>query len=101
MSVPLEEHVLLRDGGSLIVRPYEPTDAPLLEEFAAALSPESTRLRFHSCGLRNISQRLLPPGDARTFVALAGGAMAGIGTYVRLTDPATAEVAVAVRDNDQ
>src|SRR5690242_3509826 len=100
MSVPTHERVLLRDGGSLTIRQHEAADGPLLEELAGALSAESTRLRFHSGGLRNVAERLLPPGDARTFVAIASGGIAGIASFVRMTDPTMAEIAVAVRDSE-
>jgi acetyl coenzyme A synthetase (ADP forming)-like protein len=101
MSIAFEDHVLLRDGRSLTIRPYRDDDRALLEELAAGLSPASVRLRFHSAGVRHTAERLLPSGSATTLVGIIGDELAGIASYAPLRDPTMAEIAVAVRDDEQ
>ncbi len=94
-------HARLRDGTLATIRPYVEADRASLVDFVAALSGESRRLRFHSAGMRVDPDALLGGSDARQFVALIAGELAGVACYVPLTDPAAAELAVAVRDDEQ
>jgi acyl-CoA synthetase (NDP forming)/RimJ/RimL family protein N-acetyltransferase len=101
------EDVLLKDGSTLRLRPPHPGDEAALIAFFEALSPDSRYLRFHGTRLVDrdtvagaletdwqtrgslLAELVGPDGDLRP-VALA--------TYVRLRDPARAEVAFAVAD---
>jgi acetyltransferase len=42
----LEEHVTLRDGRQVLLRPVRPEDEPAHSEFISRLSPEDSRFRF-------------------------------------------------------
>src|SRR5690349_1581163 len=101
MLHPSPELARLRDGALATIRPYDDADRPSLACFVDALSGESRRLRFHSAGTRIDPESLLGGRDARRFVAVVGGELAGVGCYVPLTAPHSAEVAVAVRDDEQ
>ena len=101
MSHLSPEHARLRDGALATIRPYDDADRPALARFVEALSGESRRLRFHSAGTRVDPESLLGGRGARRFVALVGGELVGVGCYVPLTAPHDAEVALAVRDDEQ
>ena len=103
------DDVVLRDGSTLRLRAPVPSDEPELLAFFERLSPESRYQRFH--GTRAIDTPLvagvvdpdwtergalvgtLDEGGAERIVALA--------SYVRLREPARAEVAFAVADELQ
>src|SRR3954468_2572463 len=101
MLHPSPEHARLRDGALATIRPYSDADRPELVLFVDGLSGESRRLRFHSAGTRVDPESLLGGRDARRFVAVVGGELAAVGCYVPLTSPRSAELAVAVRDDEQ
>jgi acyl-CoA synthetase (NDP forming)/RimJ/RimL family protein N-acetyltransferase len=101
------EDVILRDGSTLRLRSPEPGDAPALIAFLEGLSPDSRYLRFHGVALideRTVAGALSPDWSERGSLI---GELAGsdnvarpvaLATYVRLNDPARAEVAFAVDD---
>ena len=101
--------VILRDGGTLRLRPPERADAPALLDFYRALSTQSLHRRFH--GLPNVRpqlvESLLDPDWAERGALLGalsdedGERIVAIGNYVRLRDPALAESAFAVADAEQ
>jgi acetyl coenzyme A synthetase (ADP forming)-like protein len=101
--------VILRDGGTLRLRPPSAGDVDALLDFYRALSTQSLHRRFH--GLPNVGpqlvESLLEPDWAERGAlvgALAeGGAerIVAIGNYVRLRDPTLAEAAFAVADSEQ
>ena len=101
--------VILRDGGTLRLRPPERDDAPALLDFYRALSTQSLHRRFH--GLPNLRpqlvESLLEPDWAERGALLGalsdedGERIVAIGNYVRLRDPALAESAFAVADTEQ
>ena len=101
--------VILRDGGTLRLRPPERADAPALLDFYRALSSQSLHRRFH--GLPNLRpqlvESLLDPDWAERGALLGalsdedGERIVAIGNYVRLRDPALAESAFAVADAEQ
>jgi len=91
---------LLRDGTPVTVRRLEPADSTVLERFAAGLSFESWRLRFH--GVTRTSGEALTGGvGGRPTVAVINGEIVGVATYVPLMEPDRAEMAVAVADDAQ
>jgi len=48
----------LRDGREVLIRPIKPADRAALKRFFAALSPASSRLRFHA-SIKEVPERLL------------------------------------------
>jgi acetyl coenzyme A synthetase (ADP forming)-like protein len=102
--------VILRDGGTLRLRPPARDDGEALLAFFAGLSERSRYLRFH--GVRAVGPPLVealldPDWDERgALVGTLGGdegaeRIVAVANYVRLRDPATAELAFAVADREQ
>ena len=101
--------VILRDGGTLRLRPPTSADGEALLDFYRALSSQSLHRRFH--GFPNLRPQLVesllePDWTERGALlgALAdenGERIVAIGNYVRLRDPAMAESAFAVADGEQ
>jgi len=101
--------VILRDGGTLRLRPPLRDDADALVGFFEDLSDQSLYLRFH--GHPSVDARLVAPDldpDWAERGALIGGVAADVGerivalaSYVRLRDREVAEVAFAVADSHQ
>jgi acetyl coenzyme A synthetase (ADP forming)-like protein len=99
--------VVLADGGTVHVRPIQPSDAPGLLAFHTRLSAESQYLRFFS------SKPTLSPAELTRFtdvddedrvalVAELGDTLIAVARYDRLThSPAAAEVAFVVADEHQ
>jgi acetyl coenzyme A synthetase (ADP forming)-like protein len=97
--------VILKDGGTLRLRPPASTDADALLQLLQGLSERSLYLRFH--GIRHVDralvESLLEPDWAETG-ALAGwldDRVVGVANYVRLRDPSVAEIAFVVADEEQ
>ena len=97
--------VILRDGGTLRLRPPVTHDVPALVSFFGRLSPESLYMRFH--GARRPSEALVEPfvdPDWAELGALVGeldGVIVALASWARLRDPAAAEVAFTVADEFQ
>ena len=101
--------VILRDGGTLRLRPPRSEDAGALLGFFSALSERSFYLRFH--GSPTVRESLVEPflepdwvERGALFGTLAGGDgehIVALASYARLRDPTTAEVAFAVADDQQ
>ncbi|MGN6599774.1 MAG: bifunctional acetate--CoA ligase family protein/GNAT family N-acetyltransferase [Actinomycetes bacterium] len=100
-----EADVVLSDGAPAHVRPILPTDAQLLVEFYARVSPESKYLRFFA------PYPELTPRDVERFtsvdhnrrvalIVVAGGQMIAVGRYDWVGE-STAEVAFLVEDAHQ
>jgi RimJ/RimL family protein N-acetyltransferase len=101
--------VALRDGSEVVIRQVRSSDAPLLADGFARLSPESRRLRF----LRRKDE--LTPAELRYFTDVdhhdhealgavdhADGRGVGVARYVRdANDPHSAEIALTVVDDWQ
>ena len=99
--------VILRDGGTLRLRPPAHADAEALHEFFTRLSPESMYQRFHGA-VRMTPQlvaSVLDPDwdDLGSLIGTLGddGRIVALAQYVRLRDPTSAEVAFAVSDELQ
>jgi acetyl coenzyme A synthetase (ADP forming)-like protein len=97
--------VILRDGGTLRLRPPVAADADAVVAFFAGLSPESLALRFH--GARRVDARMVEPfldPDWSRRGALLGsleGEVVALASYERLDGRDTAEVAFVVADEQQ
>jgi acetyl coenzyme A synthetase (ADP forming)-like protein len=113
-EVPLRKHssaslgaldVLLRDGTTLRLRAPVTADIDALVAFLDGLSRQSLYLRFH--GLPTVNRRLVEPfvdpdwHERGHLVGELDGRVIALASYVRLRDPAAAEVAFAVADDYQ
>ena len=100
----------LRDGRQVLIRPIGPADRDALKGFFAALSPVTSRLRFHA-PIKEVPERLLrefTKPDQREhvgFIAEADGRAAdgapllvAEARYVRCPDSDAAEFALVVAD---
>jgi RimJ/RimL family protein N-acetyltransferase len=101
--------VALRDGSKVLIRQVQSTDAPLLADGFARLSPQSRRMRFLMTkkDLSRAELRYFTDVDHHDHEALAAlnradGRGVGIARYVRLAeDPQAAEIAVTIVDGWQ
>ncbi len=101
--------VILRDGGTLRLRPPGASDSEALLDFYEKLSAESLYLRFH--GTTRLDDSIVTPllePDWSGHGALLGSLtendddrVVAVADYVRLRDPRFAEVAFAVADRHQ
>jgi RimJ/RimL family protein N-acetyltransferase len=91
----LENHVTLRDGEKVFIRPLKVEDAALYPDFLAEVTPDDLRLRFFA-PMREVSHDLIDklihydPERAMAFIAIAeaSGRMLGV---VRLHDDPNGE----------
>jgi RimJ/RimL family protein N-acetyltransferase len=91
----LENHVTLRDGEKIYIRPLRVEDAALYPDFLAEVTPDDLRLRFFA-PMREVSHDLIDklihydPEHAMAFIAIAeaSGRMLGV---VRLHDDPNGE----------
>jgi len=101
----------LRDGREVLIRPIGPADLEALKRFFGALSPTTSRLRFHA-SIKEVPERLLrefTKPDQRQhvgFIAEAHGRgedgaplLVAEARYVRCPDSDAAEFALVVADN--
>jgi acetyl coenzyme A synthetase (ADP forming)-like protein len=97
--------VILRDGGTLRLRPPAAHDADDLVTFFSHLSERSLYLRFH--GARRPDARLVEPFldpdwiERGALVGTLEERIVALASYARLRDPAAAEIAFAVADAEQ
>jgi len=103
------KRLVLRDGSTVLIRPVRSTDAPLLADGFARLSPQSRWMRFlgTKTSLSATELRYLTDVDHYDHEAIgalsaADGRGVGIARYIRDTnDPRSAEVAVTIVDDWQ
>ena len=97
--------VILKDGGTLRLRPPASSDADAVLDFLQGLSERSLYLRFH--GIRQVDRAfvdsVLDPDwlEAGALAGWLGDRVVGLANYVRLRDPSVAEVAFVVADEEQ
>ncbi len=101
--------VILRDGGTLRLRPPSHADAPDLVSFFSSLSTQSLYLRFH--GFRAVDHELVDPlldpdwlkqGALAGWLESAGASrVVAAASYSRVGDSDAAEMAFAVLDLEQ
>jgi acetyl coenzyme A synthetase (ADP forming)-like protein len=102
---PSAVDVILKDGGTLRLRPPAGEDADGLVAFFSSLSDRSLYLRFH--GARRVDRKLVEPFLAPDWVSTGallgtlGDRIVALASYARLRDPETAEIAFAVADEEQ
>jgi len=97
---------MLRDGSPVLIREVQATDAPLVADIFARLSPVSRWMRFLAAKnhLTEAELRYLTDIDHHDHEALAavdhpGGHGLGVARYIRdPRDPQAAEIAVTVVD---
>jgi acyl-CoA synthetase (NDP forming)/RimJ/RimL family protein N-acetyltransferase len=105
-----KEHVLLKNGQGLLLKPAEKADIPLVESFLKRISPESLRMRFMG-SVSEIPQKLIQElckGDFTLngcLLAITGEdpetRVVGLGNYVAMGNGRTAEVAFLIEDEFQ
>ena len=98
-------YALLADGTTVEIRPAGPGDYDAVKAMHQAMSPDNTYMRFFNVSrlsAENEARRIClgpRPGQA-SLLALAGGRVAGVASYVPLREhPEQAEVAFAVADD--
>ena len=101
--------VVLHDGSMVLIRQVRSTDAPLLADGFARLSPESRRMRFlttkttlSAAELRYYTEVDHHHHEALGALSAADGRGVGIARFIRDTDdPQAAEIAVTIVDDWQ
>ena len=98
-------YALLADGTTVEIRPAAPGDYDAVKAMHEAMSPDNTYMRFFNVSRLSAETearrvcRDPVPGRA-SLLALAGGAVVGVASYVGRRDhPEQAEVAFAVADD--
>ena len=97
--------VILRDGGTLRLRPPAAEDAEAVLAFFAGLSPDTLWLRFH--GTRRIdnrlTERILEPDwvNRGSLLGCLDGDVVALASYERFDGKDSAEVAFVVADREQ
>jgi acetate---CoA ligase (ADP-forming) len=97
--------VILKDGGTLRLRPPTEADGAALVAFFSGLSDRSLYLRFH--GARRVDERLVEPFvdpdwvETGSLVGTLGDRVVALASYARLRDPDSAEMAFVVADQEQ
>ncbi len=109
-GLAFREHVLLKDGQGLLLRPAVAADVPLVEAFTHRVSRESLRLRFMA-SMSEVPRATVEGlcsgdfGDRGCLLAMVveddGDRVVGLGNYVGVGDGRTAEVAFLVEDEFQ
>ncbi|WP_020577602.1 bifunctional GNAT family N-acetyltransferase/acetate--CoA ligase family protein [Actinopolymorpha alba] len=100
-----EADVVLRDGGTAVLRPIRPDDAERLVAFYSRVSDESKYYRFFAPYPRLSEQDVrrftqVDHRDRVAFILTVGDEMIAVGRYDR-TGPREAEAAFLVQDADQ
>jgi acetyl coenzyme A synthetase (ADP forming)-like protein len=104
--VHFEADVVLSDGGTVLVRPIRPDDAPALARLHERLSPQSVYLRYFSPHphLSDTELAYLTNLDYRwrmAIVAVLGDEIVGVARYEGEEGKPAAEVAFVVDDRQQ
>ena len=98
--------VVVADGGTVHVRPIQPSDADALIAFHAELSQHTRYLRYFSAYTHMPDKDVVrfttvDHVDRVALVVVLSGRIIGVGRFDRLDDPARAEVAFVVADEHQ
>jgi GNAT superfamily N-acetyltransferase len=99
-----EQRVVLRDGSCAVIRPLATGDVAAITVWFESLGEETRHARFLG-GVNRLNDQMCSRlaqvdhwNHEALMVVTGGGTIAGISRYIRLPDPGTAEVAVAVAD---
>jgi acetyltransferase len=101
-----EADAVLSDGGTVLIRPMTPADAPALQAMHSRLSPDTVYMRFFTM-VRTLSDRELERlthvdhVNRVAFVAVLRDEIIGVVRFDRLGRTGDAEVAVVVEDSHQ
>ncbi len=102
-----QEHVLLKNGQGLLLRPATPQDVPLVEAFMQRVSQESLQMRFMAAVSqvpRSVIEELCSGDftDAGCLLAIDSKEhepkVVGLGNYIGMNNGRSAEVAFLVED---
>jgi len=102
-----EQSAVLKDGGTVRIRPIVPADSPALQSFVKSMSTESSYFRFFRVKRQLEPDELeafthLDYDEQMAFVAIVDGELAGVGRYnSKDCPPGFAEAAFTVSDNLQ
>lgn len=102
-----EQDAVLKDGGTVRIRPIVPQDAPALQEFVQGMSVQSSYFRFFRVKRELTPEELEEFSDIdyqheMAFVAIVDDRLVGVGRYTGTPDsPHDAEVAFTVSDEMQ
>ncbi|MFO7700445.1 MAG: GNAT family N-acetyltransferase, partial [Acidimicrobiia bacterium] len=102
-----EQSVVLKDGGTMRIRPIAPGDADGLQDLVRSLSSESSYFRFFRVKKELTAEELhdftiLDYSTRMAFIAILDGRIVGVGRYNTADDdPDLAEVAFTVADGMQ
>jgi acetyl coenzyme A synthetase (ADP forming)-like protein len=97
--------VILKDGGTLRLRPPTAADGDALLALLQGLSERSLYQRFH--GIRHVDSALVQPlldpdwAEQGALAGWLGDRVVGVANYVRLRDASAAEAAFVVADEEQ
>lgn len=104
VTAPIVRDVILRDGSALRLRSPRPEDEAAIRAFFDGLSFASRYLRFHGAGRSDLISRDYANADLDARVPLLahlGDRVVAVAGYDRLNEPAAAEVAFAVSEDQQ
>ena len=96
-----EETVELRDGGQVVIRPFQKEDRPEVRALFERLSLRSLAQRFHSAGLRITDALLAAVTAGHVLVAEREGVIVALASYRPLPDRDYADAAIVVDDAHQ
>ena len=104
LAVAGQSYALLADGTTMTIRPAGPGDFEPVKQLHEAMSPGNLYFRFFSASKasaeREARRVCLEGGPGRVaLLGLLGDAVVGVASYELTTDPAAAEIALAVADD--
>ncbi len=104
-----KEHVFLKNGQGIFLKPATPQDIPKVESFMNRVSRESLRMRFMA-SISQVSSNVINElcnGDFKStgcLLAITGngdGKVVGLGNYITAANGHSAEVAFLIEDSFQ
>lgn len=101
MIVMTDRFALLRDGGQVLIRPFQAEDRGAVKSLFTRISPDSRVLRFHTGGIVVDDALIDLVTGGHVLVAMRGDALVALASYARLRDPGGAEMAIVVDDAEQ
>ncbi|MCB1247664.1 MAG: GNAT family N-acetyltransferase, partial [Acidimicrobiia bacterium] len=101
-----EQDAVLKDGGTVRIRPIVPGDGAALQAFVADMSTQSSYFRFFRVKRELTDAEIqgfteIDYVGEMAFVAIVDGVLVGVGRYTGTGDGTAAEVAFTVADDMQ